>query len=410
MLVRQDSHNVERIVALPSEADVEAAGSAVARKGGDMEEDASSQPVDTDIWVYEQLCRLVLDLTSPWLTSLQQDCDRHARPETCAAMNAGDWMFLCASHGEEKQCCAIDYMVHTLDGATSLLNSARHFPSRTFVPNTSLRHFGSIARRLSRIFVHAWCYHKDVFSACEAETSLYSRFFALIETFDLTATDNLPPPNGAILASTASDARDSSNNFSRGTSLPFAHVNGTTARRDRSSTAAPRTSVVHSLQRLQEEDVGTIPPPAPSPRPTAILTRPDHEEDDNTNDTPSVLSARHEDTNDDDEDDDGDDEDNDDDDKAKMADDADSEPTILLKHSSAKPVDSASTATDDQVGGPATADREVSAIAPDTVVKGLEEGLETSAENISTSSADTPAATTLVTTSDQSTTADSAEK
>ncbi|PWZ02522.1 Mob1/phocein, partial [Testicularia cyperi] len=200
MLVRQNPHDVDRIVAIPPESEIEAATSfhspgSGSDKGKSKNEfgddDGGMQPVDTDIWVYEQLRRLVLDLTTPWLTALQQDCDKHARPTTCAAMNAGDWMFLCASHGEEKQCCAIDYMVHTLDGATSLLNSARHFPSRTYVPNTSLRHFGSIARRLSRIFVHAWCYHKDVFEACEAETSLYARFHALVETYDLTATDNL---------------------------------------------------------------------------------------------------------------------------------------------------------------------------------------------------------------------------
>lgn len=76
-------------------------------------------------------------------------------------------MYLCACHGEEKQCCAIDYMIHTIDGTSALLNSARHFPSRTFIPNTSLRHFGSIARRLSRVFVHAWGHHRETFSSCE---------------------------------------------------------------------------------------------------------------------------------------------------------------------------------------------------------------------------------------------------
>lgn len=399
MLVRQDPHNVERIVALPSEADIEAATSFFSPRKGDAEEEASLQPVDTDIWVYEQLRRLVLDLTTPWLTSLQQECDRHVRPETCAAMNAGDWMFLCASHGEEKQCCAIDYMVHTLDGATSLLNSARHFPSRTYVPNTSLRHFGSIARRLSRIFVHAWCYHKDVFSACEAETSLYSRFFALIETFDLTATDNLPPPDGAVLAASSSGAETDGNDFSRGTSLPFAHVNGTTARRDRSSTAAPRTSVVHNLQQLQSGDrVGTVPPPAPSPRPTAILSRPDHEEDDDTpawtsttgpdepvdaeeSGLPRNLNAEEEEEEDDDDedDDDDDDEDDDDDDKAKEGDDDDAEPTILLKNSSVTASDSVESTTSPDAAASSSAD---SAIDAHAAVKGLEEGLETSAEKL----------------------------
>ncbi|PWN52788.1 Mob1/phocein, partial [Violaceomyces palustris] len=202
ILISRDPHDVERIVALPHESDLDPSQPGTSIKGKErscsdasgsisMDEDNVVQSVDTDIWVYEQLRRVVLDLSTPWLTSLQEDCDKNAKPDTCSAMNAGDWMYLCASHGEEKQCCAIDYTIHTLDGTTSLLNSARHFPSRTYVPNTSLRHFGSMARRLSRIFVHAWCYHRDVFQACEAETSLYTRFFALLERYDLLATDNL---------------------------------------------------------------------------------------------------------------------------------------------------------------------------------------------------------------------------
>ncbi|SPO20169.1 uncharacterized protein UTRI_00562_B [Ustilago trichophora] len=305
MLVRRDPHNVKSITSLPTEADIESLTSS-ADKGKEPEDDAIFQNVDTDIWVYEQLRRLVLDLTTPWLTSLQQECDKHLRPATCAAMNAGDWMYLCASHGEEKQCCAIDYMVHTLDGATSLLNSARHFPSRTYVPNTSLRHFGSIARRLSRIFVHAWCYHKDTFLACEAETSLYSRFYVLVETYDLTATDNLPPRPGhgdSGASATAYDVDEAE--FSRGTgstNTPAFTLNGTTAKRERSGTAAPRSLLSKTLQQPQSQPqepvvsaaaaevdaVGLVPPPAPSPRPTAILSRPDHEEGDD--DAPAWTS------------------------------------------------------------------------------------------------------------------------
>ena len=197
LLIRQDPHNVERIVALPqpsSEISRTFAEEAPALQKGRAKDDNAflsdeePQAVDTDVWVYEQLrwvvgsvdcnqgCRMltsshdrriVLDFSTPWLTSLQKECDRKTRPKTCDAMNADDWMYLCASHGEEKQCCAIDYIVHTLDGTTALLNSARHFPSRTYIPTTSLRHFGSVSRRLSRIFVHAYEHHSDVFEACE---------------------------------------------------------------------------------------------------------------------------------------------------------------------------------------------------------------------------------------------------
>ena len=72
-----------------------------------------------------------------------------------------------------KHCCAIDFILYSVDSATALLNSPRTFPSRknkapsvfthtyTFflprlqIPVTSHRHFFSLARRLGRIFTHA---------------------------------------------------------------------------------------------------------------------------------------------------------------------------------------------------------------------------------------------------------------
>jgi hypothetical protein len=41
--------------------------------------------------------------------------------ETCAQMKATDeWMYLCAAHKQPQECCAIDYIVHTLDGTAGL--------------------------------------------------------------------------------------------------------------------------------------------------------------------------------------------------------------------------------------------------------------------------------------------------
>ena len=105
LLVRHDPHNVEAITSLPTEADIDSLNADKGKRKDEPEDDGLFQNVDTDVWVYEQLRRLVLDLSTPWLTSLQQECDKYARPQTCAAMNAGGWMYLCASHGEEKQCC-----------------------------------------------------------------------------------------------------------------------------------------------------------------------------------------------------------------------------------------------------------------------------------------------------------------
>lgn len=203
LLIQHDPHDVETIVRLPqaSVASTDAFDGDVKGKGKEAEPEnvfmgngaeEEAHLVDTDVWVYEQLRKIVSDFTTPWLTELQRECDRKQKPTTCDAMNAKDWMYLCASHGEEKQCCAIDYVIHTLDGTTALLNSHRHFPSRTYIPTTSLRHFGSVSRRLSRIFVHAYEHHRDTFEECEAETSLYARFVALVKAYDLISVDSLP--------------------------------------------------------------------------------------------------------------------------------------------------------------------------------------------------------------------------
>jgi hypothetical protein len=95
--------------------------------------------------------------------------------------------------------------LHTLDSATALLNSPHVFPSRcvplpllvnnfhlTFylfsslqIPQTSHRHFSPLARRLGRIFAHAYFHHRETFERAEAESSLYARFLALATKFEL---------------------------------------------------------------------------------------------------------------------------------------------------------------------------------------------------------------------------------
>ncbi|KAK0569656.1 hypothetical protein OC861_000738 [Tilletia horrida] len=204
LLVHADPHNVSRIVSIPdstvatpdffTESGSKGKGKDGSEAaGGDGSGMGAIQHVDTDVWVYEQLRRIVQDLTTPWLTTLLTACSKTVNPETCGAMNAGDWLYVCASHGEDRQCCAIDYIIHTVDGTSALLNNPRHFPGRTYIPNASLRQFGSIARRLSRIFVHAYGHHRDVFEECEAQTSLYARFYALNAFFELISTESLPP-------------------------------------------------------------------------------------------------------------------------------------------------------------------------------------------------------------------------
>ncbi|KAF8516575.1 Mob1/phocein, partial [Hysterangium stoloniferum] len=175
-MVRLDPHDVERIVAIPEKKDDGA--------------------VDEPCWIYEQLRRLAQDLTYPLLVSLQQECTR----QTCPEMKAGEWLYLCVAHGSSgamEHCCAIDYIVHTLDSATALLNSPRAFPSRLSIPPSSHRHFPSLARRLGRIFAHAYHHHRALFAAAEAESALYARFLALSKRFELVPGDFLVIPTAA---------------------------------------------------------------------------------------------------------------------------------------------------------------------------------------------------------------------
>ena len=210
--------------------------------------------------------RLAQDLSYPLITTLQQECTRASCPE----MKAGEWLYLCVAHGNdgamevcfvlnttstidltsrfssEKHCCAIDYILHTVDSATALLNSPRTFPSRygssafthyityTFffcrlqIPVASHRHFSSLARRLGRIFAHAYFHHREAFEQAEAESSLYARFLALTERFELVPAEFLvipmdghnvggigdslgPPPSRS-----PRDERRRSNEFDRG--------------------------------------------------------------------------------------------------------------------------------------------------------------------------------------------------
>ena len=85
-------------------------------------------------------------------------------------MKAGEWLYLCVAHGNDgamevcmlpiqpfplcsdapdlQQCCAIDYILHTVDSATALLNSPRAFPSR-YMLGSLLFHLVTVLDRKS---------------------------------------------------------------------------------------------------------------------------------------------------------------------------------------------------------------------------------------------------------------------
>ncbi|RIB17528.1 hypothetical protein C2G38_2131925 [Gigaspora rosea] len=144
---------------------------------------------EEDTWQYEHLRQLCLELNY-LVIQLEAECNRQSCPE----MKADEWMYLCAAHPNPTNCCAIDYIVHTLDGATTLLNSHKYFPSRISIPETSIKYYQSIARRLYRIFAHAWFHHREIFEAFENENQLYARFLKLSDRYGLVAKNLLIIP------------------------------------------------------------------------------------------------------------------------------------------------------------------------------------------------------------------------
>ena len=70
------------------------------------------------------------------------------------------------------QCSAIDYTLHTLHGAASLLNSNKYFPSRITIKETSIPRLSSVARRIYRIFSHAYFHHRALYDQFEVSWPL----------------------------------------------------------------------------------------------------------------------------------------------------------------------------------------------------------------------------------------------
>lgn len=166
------------------------------RKDPDDLNDVVALPEDQDpaVWQYEHLRSVCMHLNY-LVVLLAPECNS----KTCPEMRASEWQYLCAAHPSPQSCTAIDYIVHTLDGATALLNSSKYFPSRVSVPESSHKHFQSIARRLYRIFAHAWYHHRDKFNEFETETRLYERFLLFsTKHFKLISDKLITIDNGAF--------------------------------------------------------------------------------------------------------------------------------------------------------------------------------------------------------------------
>lgn len=132
---------------------------------------------DTYLWQYEHLRQVMKELNI-LVARLDGKCTR----EGCVVMKAtDDWVFLCAAHKAPKECCAFEYIMHTMDNVNTLLTSSRVFPSRVSITSNATQYFQSVARRLYRIFSHTYFHHPEVFREFEDETYLCHRFvyFAL---------------------------------------------------------------------------------------------------------------------------------------------------------------------------------------------------------------------------------------
>jgi len=145
---------------------------------------------DEGVWKYEHLRQFCMELNG-LAVALQGEC----QPENCSQMTATEqWIFLCAAHKTPKECPAIDYTRHTLDGAACLLNSNKYFPSRVSIKESSVQKLGSVCRRVYRIFSHAYFHHRMIFETFEAETHLCRRFTVFVTKYKLMTRDNLIVP------------------------------------------------------------------------------------------------------------------------------------------------------------------------------------------------------------------------
>jgi len=121
--------------------------------------------------------RLTRDLNLLVVAILEDGCS----PTNCPEMRTLDCQYLCATHDKPRECPATDYILHTLDYTTALLNSSKLFPSRVMIQDGPVQYLHSSTRRLYRIFIHAYEHHNDMFRAFENETGMYTLFLAFAE-------------------------------------------------------------------------------------------------------------------------------------------------------------------------------------------------------------------------------------
>lgn len=108
------------------------------------------------------------------------------------------FLYMCAAHKQPQECSAIDYMIHSLDHSTGIIQNSNNFNSRVTIPASSTKHLNNIVRRLYRLFAHTYFHHKEVFDEFEAEMHLCARFTQFARTCKMMSHDLFIIPEEAI--------------------------------------------------------------------------------------------------------------------------------------------------------------------------------------------------------------------
>ena len=123
----------------------------------------------------------------------------HCTSKSCPKMTANEtWLYMCAAHNTTRECCAIDYMIHSIDHSTAILQNQNTFNSRVTIPQSSIKQLFSIVRRLYRLFAHTYYHHKEIFMEFEKEMHLCARYTHFARRFKMMSSDLFIIPNEAI--------------------------------------------------------------------------------------------------------------------------------------------------------------------------------------------------------------------
>ncbi|KAL6059397.1 MOB member 4, phocein [Balamuthia mandrillaris] len=149
--------------------------------------------VSKDVWIYEHLRQLVKELNL-FIVHHSDVCTEETAPVMKIIVGSEEYTFRSPVFTPPRECSAIDYMVHTVSQATSILNSNTYFPSRLMIKKTSTKQFSVLARRLYRLFAFSYFTYRDKFESFEEQTHLCERFTRLALTYQLISTKELLIP------------------------------------------------------------------------------------------------------------------------------------------------------------------------------------------------------------------------